>query len=399
MALHYDGDQLFLGEGGNLTDIIQNNEGHACYVYDLKNITLRYEKMKSALGGLKNLNIQYALKANGNSEVLKHLKSLGAGCDVVSSGELLVAMDNGYAAKDIIFSGVAKSVDEINVALDKEIKQINVESPQELRRIGELSKARGKKMPVAFRMNPEVNPVTHPYITTGMSENKFGMDRSFIPELVRILKEFPESLYLRGLTMHIGSQLLELDAMEEAIQKMLSIYHEFEVLGFEMESLDIGGGVGIHYDTMDEEKDFETLAKYGEMVCKALKDFPGEIMIEPGRILVGRCGVLLCQVEYIKKTSVKTFVIVNTGMHHLIRPALYQANHRILPLKRVKAEANVVYDIVGPICESTDYLGKNRPMVELGQGDYLAICDAGAYGFAMANNYNHHGLPKEIILK
>ncbi len=398
MSLSYQEGRLFLGASGDLQEIMEGNEGHPCYVYDLNDIRSRYEKLCEALGGLQNLKVHYALKANGNPQVLQHFKSMGSCVDVVSAGEMTLALKNGFIAKDVIFSGVAKSVQEINAAIDAGIKQINVESPQELRRIGELAKAKGQSMLVALRMNPEVNPVTHPYITTGMSENKFGMDRSFIPELVRILKEFPESLKLRGLTMHIGSQLLDLDAMEEAIHKLRSIDHELEVLGFPTESLDIGGGVGIHYDSLDYEKDFSLIKDYGAMVEKSLKDYDGEVMIEPGRVLVGRAGVLLCQVEYIKRTPYKTFAIVNTGMHHLMRPALYQANHRILPLLKSEAAPQKIYDLVGPICESTDFLGKNRPMQELKQGDFLAICDAGAYGFSMANNYNHHALPQEIIL-
>ena len=199
--------------------------------------------------------------------------------------------------------------------------------------------------------------------------------------------------------MHIGSQLIDLSAMREALQKLLSIYREFEVLGFKMESLDIGGGVGIHYDQMKEDKDFELMNEYGAMVSKELESFNGEVLIEPGRVLVGRCGVLLCQVEYIKPTSYKTFVILNTGMHHIMRPALYQATHRIVPLLKDEQKNKRVYDLVGPICESTDFLGKNRNMQELAQGDYLALCDAGAYGFCMSNNYNFHDKPKEIILK
>ena len=398
MSLGYKEGKLFLGEKGDLSKIISENQGHACYVYDLANVTTRYEKLKSSLSEVKNLGIHYALKANAHPELLKHMKSLGAKVDTVSAGEIKQAIENGFEAQDVIFSGVAKSVEEIKTALELDIKQINVESPQELRRIGEIAKSYNKKMAVAFRMNPEVNPVTHPYITTGMTENKFGMDRSFIPELTRILKEFPENLYLRGLTMHIGSQLVDLSAMREALQKLLSIYREFEVLGFKMESLDIGGGVGIHYDQMDEAPDFELMNEYGAMVSKELQSFDGEVLIEPGRVLVGRCGVLLCQVEYIKPTSFKTFVILNTGMHHLMRPALYQATHRIVPLKLEKSREKKVYDLVGPICESTDFLGKNRNMQELNQGDYLAICDTGAYGFCMSNNYNFHEKPKEIIL-
>lgn len=399
MSLSYQNKKLILGKDNDLLALMQKQEGRPTYVYDLKIIENRFNKLKSALSGLKKLSVHYALKANANSEILQAFKSWGAGVDVVSGGEMQHALAHGFFASDVIFSGVAKSVAEIDLAIKTNIKQINVESPQELIRIGERSRALGKTMAVAFRMNPEVNPVTHPYITTGMSENKFGMDRSFVPHLVRILKEYESSVRLRGLTMHIGSQLLDLAAMKEAIQKLRSIEHEFKVLGFPMECLDIGGGVGIHYDQMDEAKDFATIAEYGNIVCQSLQDYSGEVLIEPGRVLVGRAGVLLCQVEYIKKSPYKNFAIVNTGMHHLMRPALYQANHRILPLLQDPERGQQSYDIVGPICESSDSLGKNRVMQELRQGDYLAICDAGAYGFTMANNYNFHPFPKEIVLK
>ncbi len=399
MSLSYRDGKLFLGQKGNLQSILSEEQGHPCYVYDLPTIQQRFSKLKEALAELKNLSVHYALKANANSEILKAFKSWGASVDVVSAGEMQHALQNGFTGSDVIFSGVAKSVEEIDQAIEQNIKQINVESPQELIRIGERARAKRKVMAVAFRMNPEVNPVTHPYITTGMSENKFGMDRSFIPQLVRILKEYGDSVRLHGLTMHIGSQLLDLEAMQEAIQKLRSIEHELEVLGFPTQCLDIGGGVGIHYDQMGDEKDFATIAEYGKIVNQTLKDYDGEVLIEPGRVLVGRAGVLLCQVEYIKKTSTKNFAIVNTGMHHLMRPALYQANHRILPLQKDDVRGQVSYDIVGPICESSDYLGKNRIMQELKQGDFLAICDAGAYGYTMANNYNFHPFPKEIVLK
>lgn len=397
MSLKYSEGQLFLGEG-NLTKILEENSGHACYVYDLKNIENRYRHLKSCLSSVRKLSLHYALKANGNINILKKMHSLGSQVDVVSAGEMQIAIEAGFSPEQVIFSGVAKSVEEIDAAIDHKIKQINVESPQELIRVGERGQLKNQKVQVALRMNPEVSPVTHPYITTGMTENKFGMDRSFIPELVRILNTYKESLDLRGLTMHIGSQLVDLEAMGEAIVKLRSINHEFEVLGFKTRSLDIGGGVGIHYGSSDEAEDFRTMEEYGKIVAETLSDYTGEVLIEPGRVLVARAGVLLCQVEYIKATSLKTFVIVNTGMHHLMRPALYQAEHRILPLSQSSDSLTKLYDVVGPICESTDFLAKNRPMQELKQGDFLAICDAGAYGFSMANAYNAHPFPKEIIL-
>ncbi len=394
----YQKNDLFFGEKGRLSEIIQDNGGCACYVYDLKNVELRFQKLQNSLGGIENLRTHYAVKANSNKEILKKIKDLGLGLDVVSGGEMERAFDCGFLAEDIIFSGVGKSVGEISLSMDRKIRQINVESPQELERIGRLAQSKNKKINVAFRMNPAVNPITHPYITTGMSENKFGMESAFIPELTGILEKYRKHLCLRGLSMHIGSQLLDLSVIREATEKLFFIYQELQRLGFKMGSLDIGGGVGIHYQDMDEKRDFKTMKSYGDALRSALKDFQGEILIEPGRVLVARCGVLLCQVEYTKETSHKNFAILNTGMHHFMRPALYQAEHRILPLRKDESLPKKVYDLVGPVCESSDFLAKTQSLQSLFQGDFLAICDTGAYGYSMASNYNGYPLPKEFIL-
>ncbi len=398
MSLHYREDDLFLGKKGRLTEIIRDNGGRACYVYDLENVELRCGKLRESFREIENLGVYYAVKANSNQELLKKIKSLDLGLDVVSGGEMQRAFDCGFLAENLIFSGVGKSVEEITLAIDHNIRQINVESPQELDRIGKLAKNKNKKINVALRMNPEVNPLTHPYITTGMSENKFGMESAFIPELVRLLRKYRESLFLKGLSMHIGSQLLDLFVFKEATERLFSIYRELQKLGFKMGSLDIGGGVGVYYQDANEENDFKTIKSYGESLLPVLKKFEGEVLIEPGRVLVARCGILLCQVEYTKETSCKNFAILNTGMHHFMRPALYQAEHRILPLKKDKTLPKKVYDFVGPVCESGDFLAKGRPMQSLFQGDYLGICDTGAYGYSMANNYNAHGFPEEFIL-
>ena len=395
----YRKDQLFLGKKKPLIEIIENNKGRACYVYDMQTMQNYYEKLKENLVGIKNLKIHYAMKANANKTLLKKLKSLDVGVDVVSWGEAQRALDCGFQPEDIIFSGVAKSKEEIQQAVNCGIKQINVESPQELERIGHLAKEKNKKINVAFRMNPEVNPITHPYITTGMSESKFGMEPGFLPELVELLKKYPKYIHLRGLSVHIGSQLLDLGALREGMEKLFPMVEKLYDYGFQIESLDVGGGVGIHYQSMDEQEDFKTIERYGQMITECLKDFKGEILMEPGRVLVARCGILLCQVEYIKKTRHKNFAILNTGMHHLMRPSLYQAEHRILPLEKNKnSSKEMIYDFVGPICESSDFLAREKPMQTLKQGDFLAICDTGAYGYSMANHYNGHPLPKEIVL-
>lgn len=398
MSLRYQKGRLVFGKDCDLQTLMDSRQGVACYVYDLKHIEKRYNKLTQSLSSLPNLGVHYAMKANAHGEILKTLKNLGSRVDVVSGGELKRALEFGFKPQDIIFSGVAKTIDEIKLALDHEILQINVESPQELKRIGLLARAREKRAQVALRMNPEVNPVTHPYITTGMSENKFGMDRSFVPELIAILQDYQDALHLRGLTMHIGSQLTDLSAKSEAISKLRTIGEELSGFGYSVQSLDIGGGVGVHYKSADESLDDQLIDEYGRIVSEGLKDFPGEVLVEPGRVLVARAGILVCRVEYIKTTAHKNFAIVNTGMHHFMRPSLYQAEHRILPVEEPQNAQKKVYDVVGPICESSDYLAKNLPLPQLKQGHDLVICDTGAYGFCMANNYNIHPLPDEIIL-
>jgi len=404
LSLFYEGGQLHMGgerraEGSpakNLQAVLEEHQGRPCYVYNLSEIQKRFQLLQNSIYDPERLKIHYASKANGNPQILGALKALGAGVDVVSGGEVRLALEAGFEPSDVIFSGVAKSKNEIRLALEQRIFQINVESPQELQRIGEIAREMGVKAPVAFRMNPEVNPVTHPYITTGMSENKFGMTKDFLPDLLQILKAEP-ALELQGLTMHIGSQILQLEVFEEAITKLHGLYQDLKKQGHPLKTLDIGGGVGIQYGSASNDDDLQSIANYSEIVKKTLADFEDKLLIEPGRILVGRSGVLICQVEYIKESVHKNFAIVNSGMHHLLRPALYQATHRILPTKERSEGSQKMYDVVGPICESSDFLGHDRLFRDLKQGDGLVICDAGAYGFSMASNYNAHDLPVEIV--
>jgi diaminopimelate decarboxylase len=245
---------------------------------------------------------------------------------------------------------------------------------------------------VSFRLNPNVNPKTHPYITTGFKENKFGMDKSFLPHLLETLGKF-NSLELTALDFHIGSQLFKVKPFEEALKKSIPIFENLRAKGFKLKSFDIGGGLGVPYN---DEKPFD-LKNFGKMVEGYLQPLGCDIVCEPGRFLVADSGVLLTQVEYIKKTPYKSFVIVNTGMHHFMRPALYQAFHKILPLVQSKGVLKR-FDIVGPICESSDWLAKDRKLPPLKQGVYLAICDAGAYGYVMASDYNLHPKPREIFV-
>jgi diaminopimelate decarboxylase len=396
----YQDGELRLGtpeKSKSVKSFVANYEGPT-YLYDLDDIRMRFQKYEAAFSGL-NHTIHYALKANSHPVILKRLAEWGAGADTVSAGEIRKALSAGFKPEKIIFSGVAKTRKEIEFAIDNGIKQINVESPAELARIVEIAKAKRRPTNVAFRLNPDVNPKTHPYITTGFRENKFGMDESFLPDLIAQLKA-TDAVKLRGLTMHIGSLLFDLDVLAEAMEKTLAVHRTLTKEGFDLDRFDVGGGLGIRYETGDATDELAMLAEYGERLKQVVqKHLPPatEILAEPGRLLVGRSGLLVGEVQYVKRAPAKTFAIVDTGMHHLLRPALYQAKHRVLPLE--KAETQGTYDVVGPICESSDVLARNVDLPEVKTGDLLAIADTGAYGFSMASAYNSHDLPREIVIE
>lgn len=396
MNLHYQNSKLHFGVSEtDLTSLVKNYEGPV-YVYDLKGIEKRYKSWQQALG--EGVSVHYAVKANSNQQVLKKLKSLGAHADVVSGGEIKAALAAGFEPQDIIFSGVGKTVEELTYALDLGIYQINVESPSELRRIAQIAEQKKIKAPIAVRYNPDVNPVTHPYITTGFRENKFGIEQGLLPEIVTLLQNHSTNLELKGFTLHIGSQILDIEVYQEAIQKTKVIFHEFKAMGFELQRFDIGGGLGIHYERADLEAEEVLVRKLGAMVQAELGDLGIEIQTEPGRWIVAHSGVLISQVQYVKSTSYKNFIILDSGMHHLIRPALYGAYHGLWPLCQ-REGALQVYDIVGPICESSDYFAKNRELTPVQEDDFVVIADAGAYGFSMASLYNAHHLPQEICIE
>lgn len=403
MAYFYRDGELRLGTPAASIRVadVAYRAGRPTYLYDLDDIEMRYRAYRDAFTGLKH-TVHYAMKANSNAKILSLLGSLGAGADTVSAGEIRLAVAAGIPASRIIFSGVAKTAAELEYAIGLGIKQVNVESPAELKRIAKIAEKLGRTCDVAFRMNPDVDAKTHPYITTGFRENKFGMDDSFVPELIETLRANPKSLKLRGLTMHIGSLLFDLGALKQALEKTCAVHRTMQQHGFSLDRIDVGGGLGIRYETDDTSEELAMLATYGKMVRETLAtelgDLSGiEVLAEPGRMIVGRAGLLVGEVQYIKKAPAKTFVIVDTGMHHLLRPALYGAKHRVLPLKN-SAEPRHSYDVVGPICESSDVLAKNVELSEIREGDLIAFADAGAYGFAMANTYNAHDLPEEIAI-
>lgn len=363
------------------------------YVYDMDFIAQRYQALSKALHGVR---LFYAVKANPNFEVLHKLKSLGAGADVVSLGEIKRALESGFSVQDIVYSGVGKTRHEISEALRLGIYQINVESLPELERIGSIAKSLNKKASVALRLNPDIDIKTHPYIATGLKDNKFGMELSLIPALTQCLKSFSESLELVGVSLHLGSQMLEFSGYQEALNRLKAVYVGLQKEFSTLKRFDFGGGLGIFYDRLDLELEQSLLNDYAKITLETLGDLNCELQSEPGRWLVGHAGVLVAEVQYVKETSAKKFVILDAGMNHLIRPTLYEAEHLILPL--VKKTESIKVDVVGPICESSDFFAKDRTMSAVRQGDFVAIMDAGAYGYSMASVYNLQELPLEICI-
>jgi diaminopimelate decarboxylase len=392
MILGYRNGSLHLGETDPcpILPLAERTEG-PFYLYHLGEILARVRALRTAC---PNLAIHYAMKANSQEKILSAFAAEGIGADVVSFGEIRSALAAGIEPSKIIFSGVAKTKDEIQFALEKRIKQINVESLEELVRVAEIAKKLNVKAPVAFRFNPDVDAGTHPYIATGLWKNKFGMDKNAVPELIAIAKQH-ESLSLQGISIHIGSQIADLAPIETAISQARELFTDLQREGFTMKTLDVGGGLGVDYKS--DDSDFARIKAYGDLIKKATNGLNAEILCEPGRILVARTGVLVGRVEYVKKTTRKNFLICNTGVHHLVRPALYGAYHRIMPVSENLERKRITYDVVGPLCESSDVLGEDRELPKMNSGEYIAVADAGAYGMTMASRYNQQELPQEFI--
>jgi diaminopimelate decarboxylase len=383
------------------------------YIYSKSGLLDRWAFFNSALkkalsqpeakSQTQKFSVHYAMKANSNLEVLKLWKSQGLGVDIVSGGELKQALKAGFTGFEIIFSGVGKSKEEIRMALSANIRQFNVESAPELERLAELAKERGPergaKASVVLRVNPDVDAKTHPYISTGFRENKFGIGLPELSHCLEVLKT-SSSLKLVGLSCHIGSQLRDLSALKEAWQKMRKLYEELQAQGFQLSILDLGGGLGIDY-AQEASSDLASIEQYSQLLKSEFGDLKTHFQFEPGRILVARSGVLLTEVQYIKETREKNFVICSSGMNHLMRPALYQAEHRIFQMQLTsggeRASSTLAADVVGPICESSDFLGKNRSFQNLKAGDWIAVADVGAYGASMMSSYNLFPLAEEIL--
>ena len=384
--------------------------GTPLYVYSAGTILDHYQRLDRALSGLDHL-ICYAVKANSNRSVVRLLADAGAGFDIVSGGELFRVLAAGGGASNCTFAGVGKSREEIEYALREGVYSFNVESEAELEYIDRIASEKDLRAPVAFRVNPDVDPATHEYISTGKSENKFGIPLSRIPDVYERAAKM-RKIDIVGVQMHIGSQITEAAPFADAIKKVAPLVRELKAK-YGIQFFSIGGGLGIVYESSfasgtgdwwkaGHEADARqqlSIQQYVDAILPTLRELKLKILLEPGRLLVGNAGVLLTRVRYIKQTGQKKFAIVDAGMNDLIRPALYHSYHEIIPLVEPKTDTRAKIDIVGPVCESGDFLALDREMPELCEGDLLAIMSAGAYGFVMASNYNSRPLPAEVLVR
>ncbi|HUW49469.1 MAG TPA: diaminopimelate decarboxylase [Sulfuricella sp.] len=365
--------------------------GTPCYVYSHAALTAAYQSFDQAFAGHDHL-VCYAVKANSSLAILDLFARLGAGFDIVSGGELARVLAAGGDAKKVVFSGVGKTADEMRQALEAGILCFNVESESELERLNKVAGEMGKRAPVSLRVNPDVDPKTHPYISTGLKGNKFGIAYADAVRIYHGARKFPH-LDVVGIDCHIGSQITEVSPFVDALDKVLLLVDEMEKDGIAIRHLDIGGGLGISYS--DETP--PPVADYAEALLEKLVDRKFRILVEPGRALVGNAGLLLTKVEYLKHGDTKNFAIVDAAMNDLMRPALYDAYHAILPV-RDSAGVAQRYEIVGPVCESGDFLGHDRHL-HLAEGDLLAVMSAGAYGMSMSSNYNTRPRVAEIMVQ
>lgn len=386
----YQHDSLFCDDVA-LADIAAA-EGTPCYVYSKRAILDRFHAYDRAFGEQPH-KVCYAVKANSNLSLLRVLAEAGAGFDIVSGGELFRVLKAGADPGKVVFSGVGKTAAEVEYAINCGIHTFNCESEAELALIDSIAARLGAQVRVALRVNPDVDASTHPYISTGLRDHKFGIDMSEVEGVYARAKCLPR-LLLEGVSCHIGSQMLDTAPMLEAIGKMVALVDRLRADGVPIRHLDLGGGLGISYQSEQAAPDIG--AFIGQMVAMAAgRDL--ELMIEPGRSIVGEAGVLLTRVLYRKLTPQKEFVVADAAMNDLIRPSLYQSHHEIIPLRR-NPLGTILADVVGPVCESGDFLARGRRMANVFPGDYLAVCTAGAYGFVQASNYNSRLRPAEVMV-
>lgn len=367
--------------------------GTPLYVYSRERIEAAYRGYETAFASVPH-RICYALKANSSLGLLKIFAGLGAGADIVSGGELRQALRAGFRPEDIVFSGVGKTDDELALGLEHGIGEFNVESESELRRLSVLAMSQGLRAAVTLRVNPNVDPKSHPYISTGLRENKFGVP---IEDATRILREARglSGIEVSGVQCHIGSQLRDLGPTVEAVRALVSLSRALMDEGFALKTIDMGGGLGVDYDGAVTPVPSDLAA----LVLDEIRPLGLKLLLEPGRSLVAPAGALLTRVVAMKENGSKRFVITDAGMNDLLRPSLYSAYHRIVNLTARPDAPPMTADIVGPVCESGDFFARDREVGEAVEGDLLAVMDAGAYGFSMASNYNFRPRAAEVLLE
>ena len=386
----YKNQQLF-AEDVAIADIISEH-GTPAYIYSRATLERHWHAFDNAFGSHPHL-ICFAVKSNSNIALLNVMAKLGSGFDIVSQGELERVIAAGGEASKVVFSGVAKSHSEIERALEVGIRCFNVESIPELHRINEVAGKMGKIAPISLRVNPDVDAKTHPYISTGLKENKFGVSVQQAREVYSLAKTLP-NVKIMGMDCHIGSQLTELQPFLDATDRLIVLMEQLKEDGIELHHLDLGGGLGVPYN--GEEPPHP--AEYTEALLAKLKNYPNlEIILEPGRAISANAGILVTKVEYLKSNEDRNFAIVDTGMNDMIRPALYEAYMQITEVNQSLDREKAVYDVVGPICETSDFLGKGRELA-IAEGDLIAMRSAGAYGATMSSTYNSRPQAVEILV-
>lgn len=368
--------------------------GSPCFIYSTATLTRHFQVFEQPLkaAGTDHI-ICYAMKANSSLGVLDLLVKQGSGFDIVSGGELFRALRAGADPRKIVYSGVGKLPHEIQAALNANILMFNVESADELERIQDVAEDMGRVAPIALRVNPDIDPKTHPYISTGLYESKFGIDIRDAPALFQRAKALSH-VDVVGVDCHIGSQITKMKPFLDALARIKSLVQDLQADGFNIRYLDVGGGLGIPYHNEEPPSPSD----YTQAIVERTRDLDCTLIFEPGRVIAGNAGVLLTQVQYLKQNREKRFVIVDTGMHHLIRPTLYHA-YQAVQAVNPREGAPMVADLVGPICESGDYLAKDRELPPVQQGDLLAIMSSGAYGYSMASFYNSYARPAEVLVQ
>lgn len=373
-------------------ETIVSQVGTPCYIYSQATLERHFKAFDQAFSKIPHL-ICYSQKANSNLALLHLFGRMGGGADIVSGGELYRALKAGIPPERIVYSGVGKTAEEIRYALKEKILLLNIESPEELKLINEIAGRMKRKASISIRVNPDIDPKTHPYVSTGLKKNKFGISIHQSLSEYQLARSLP-FIHIAGIDFHIGSQLLDIRPFRDAIQKIKKLIVQLQNMNIEIQYLDLGGGLGITYS----EEGAPHPRTYAQAVLQEVGPIPYTLILEPGRVLVGNAGILVTRVLYVKKGEEKNFIIVDAGMNDLLRPSLYGAYHHIQPVARSRRPA-IKADVVGPICESGDFLGKDRTLPLPDSGELLAVMSAGAYGFSMSSNYNSRPRAAEILVR